>query len=161
MCLFYYLHFKITSKYHYFKKVDLKNRTNLDINRIIAHAGQDVCDTLIGLHFFTGYNTVSTFGGRGKIKALKKIISEEAHRAFLQLGSEWNVSETLTTHLERFTFNLYSKEMSTSDINELRYHLCCIKKGEIESHLLSPCLGCLKRHSEREHFQAAICKRSL
>lgn len=51
--------------------------------------------------------------------------------------------------------------MSTSNINELRYHLFCTKKGEIESHLLSPCLDCLKKHSERANYQAAIWKRSL
>ena len=129
-----------------FQKSGTKNRTNLlDIEKIVAHVGQDVCDALIGLHSFTGCDTVSTFAGRGKIMVLKKMIAEEAHSTFSQLGSEWNLSETLMTHLERFTCNLYSKKMSTSNINELRYHLFCAKKGEIESHLLPPCLDCLKK----------------
>ena len=140
LCLAFQKHIKVPL----LQKCGSINRTKLlVIEKIVAHVGQDVCDALIGLHSITGCDTVSTSAGRGKIMALK-IISEEAHSTFLQLGSDWNLSETLMAQLERFTCNLYSKKMSTSNINELRYHLFCTKKGEIESHLLPPCLDCLK-----------------
>ena len=138
-----------------------KNRTKLlVIEKIVAHVGQDVCDAL-GLHSFTGCNTVSTFAGQGKIMALKKMISEEAHSTFSQLGSDWNLSETLMAQLERLTCNLYSKKMSTSNINELRYHLFCTKKGESRKSSITIMLRLSEKHSERANYQAAIWKRSL
>jgi hypothetical protein len=117
-----------------FQKCGSKNRTKLlDIEKIVGHIGQDLCDALIGLHAFTGCDTVSTFAGKGKVTALKKITSEGAYNIFSQLGSEWNLSEILMAELERFTCCLYSPKITTVIINELRYQLFCAKKGEIES----------------------------
>lgn len=146
-----------------FQKCGSKNRTRLlDIERIVTHVGQDVCDALIGLHAFTGCDTVSTFAGKGKVTALKMIIREGVHNnTFSKLGSEWDLPEKLINQLERFTCCLYSPKLSATNINALRYNLFCAKKGEIESHLLPPCLDCLKKHAERANYQAAIWKQSL
>jgi hypothetical protein len=145
-----------------FQKCGSKNRTKLlDIEKIAAHIGQEVCDALIRLHAFTGCDTVSTFAGKGKVTALKKISSEKAYNIFARLGSEWNLTDILMAELERFTCCMYAPKVTTVLINELRYQLFCAKKGEIESHLLPPCLDSLKKHAERANYQAAIWKISL
>ena len=42
-----------------------------------------------------------------------------------------------------------------------RYRLFCVKKGETESHQLSPCLDSLQQHVKRANYQTAILKRAL
>ena len=46
-------------------------------------------------------------------------------------------------------------------MNELRYRLFCAKKGKLDSNQLPPCADCLRKHSLRANYQAAIWKRSL
>ena len=60
--------------------------------------------------------------------------------------------------LEAFTCLLYAPKLSSTRINELRYHL---KKGEIESHQLPPCKDCLVQHTLRANYQAEIWQRCL
>ncbi len=102
-----------------------------------------VCRALIGMHAFTGCDTVSAFVGRGKTKALKLLISHVDYQdTFLKLDQEWVLSQELVDKLETFTCLLYAPKLSSIRINELRYHLFCAKKGEIESHQLPPCREC-------------------
>ena len=42
----------------------------IDINRLASVLGEDVCSALIGLHAWTGCDTVSSFAGQGKVKVL-------------------------------------------------------------------------------------------
>ena len=79
----------------------------------------------------------------------------------MELGREWDVSSELMNKLENFTCHLYVPKTSSSKINELRYHLFCAKKGEVESHLLPPCRDCLVQHTLRSNYQAAIWRRCL
>ena len=46
-------------------------------------------------------------------------------------------------------------------INDLRCHLFCAKKGEIESYQLPPCKDCLVNHALRANYQAGIWRRCL
>ena len=48
-----------------------------------------------------------------------------------------------------------------SDINELRYRLLCLKRGDVESKQLSPCNDKLREHSLWANCQAAVWRRSL
>jgi hypothetical protein len=156
------LHFQKYIKASLFQKCGNKNRTKLlDIKKIVSHVGEEVCETLIGLHAFTGCDSVSAFAGKGKVSALKKINCEDTKEVFSKLGSDWNLSDENMKALEIFTCSLYSPKASTNSINELRYLLFCSKKGEIESHQLPPCLDSLRKHAERANYQAAIWKRSL
>ena len=63
--------------------------------------------------------------------------------------------------LEAFTCLLYAHKESSTKINDLGYHLFCVKRGEIESHQLSPCMDCLVKHAQRANYQAAIWRRCL
>ena len=66
----------------------------------------------------------------------------------------------LRTYKE-FTCLLYALKASSTKINDLRYHLFCAKKGEVESHQLPPCRDCLVKHAKRANYQAGIWRRCL
>ena len=79
----------------------------------------------------------------GKPKALKllvEITGQQRGKSRYSLSREWDLSQELMDKLEAFTCLLYAPKLSSTRINELRYHL---KKGEIESHQLPPCKDCL------------------
>ena len=65
----------------------------VDITKLAAALGRDVCTALLGLHQWTGCDTISAFAGQGKLKALKIILREQKFiDAFATLGSSWNVA---------------------------------------------------------------------
>ena len=130
--------------------------------KIVCAIGLQVCKALLGLHAFTGCDSVSSFAGIGKVKALKILRkNDECQEVFARLGEEWSVTEELFGKLEAFGCALYGAKKGTSDVNELRYALFCAKKGEAESHQLPPCRDCLKKHCQRANYQAAVWKNSL
>lgn len=155
-----------------YQKFGTKNRTRYaDVTRIGSSQGQSVCDSLIGLHTFTGCDSVSSFAGKGKLGALKLLKKNPADDVFKQLGQTWELSDDLFTKLEKFTCMIYGassckggcSNSSTSghSVNELRYQLFCAKRGEAESSQLPPCRDCLYLHAQRANFQAAIWRRCL
>ena len=61
-----------------FQKCGTKTqRRVVDIRKVAATVGVDVCRALIGMHAYTGCDTVSVFAGKGKAKALKLLISNK------------------------------------------------------------------------------------
>ena len=74
-----------------------RTRTRLvDVKGAVQRTGREICEALIGLHSFTGCDSVSAFAGKGKIGALKILKSNEGtRRAFRELGQSWTVSEDL------------------------------------------------------------------
>ena len=103
---------------------------------------------LIGMHTFTGYDNVSAFAGKGKTKALKMLTHNEDYQDnFMEMGREWDMSLELMNKLEHFKCHLYAPKTSCTKVTELRYHLLCTKKGEVESHLLPSCKDCLVQHA--------------
>ena len=74
---------------------------------------------------------------------------------------EWNLSDDLHHGLHKFTCAMYCSTPGTSDINELRYRLFCLKRGNVESNQLPPCNNMLREHSLRANYQAAVWRRSL
>ena len=93
-----------------FQKFGIKTRrTVVDISKVAATVGMVVCRALIGIHAFTGCDTVSAFAGRGKAKALKLLISHVDNQdTFLKLGQEWELSQQLVDKLEAFICLLYA-----------------------------------------------------
>ena len=54
-----------------FQKCGTRTRTRLvNISKVVAAIGEDVCRPLVGLHSFTGCDTVGAFAGKGKLGAL-------------------------------------------------------------------------------------------
>lgn len=73
-----------------FQKCGTKNRVRyLDIMKLRQRLGDNVCSAMIGLHTYTGCDTVSAFAGRGKLKALKLMMrSELFQKVFHELGQD-------------------------------------------------------------------------
>ena len=69
---------------------------------------------LIGLHAFTGCDSVSAFAGKGKIKAQKLLINSEFVNLFSLLGTSWFVTEDMIDRLSEFVSCLYDKRCSAS-----------------------------------------------
>ena len=79
-----------------------------DIRKVAASLGIDVCRALIGMHSFTGCDTVSAFAGKGKTSALKLLTTNRyIQRMFCRLGEEWDLSPQFMNELEPFTCLLY------------------------------------------------------
>lgn len=146
-----------------FIKSGTKARTSyVDVGKLSTAWGTDICRGILGLHAFTGCDTVSSFAGKGKLSALKLLTNDRATQQTLcQLGQEWHVSPELFHKLEIFSCRLYGCKLQDPKVNELRYNLFCSKKGELESYQLPPCSDCLLKHSQRANYQAAIWKRSI
>ena len=71
-----------------YRKRGTQNRTwFIDISKLGKALGEGICDSLIGLHAFTGCDTVSAFAGHGKLSALKLLKKNITFQAtFSQLG---------------------------------------------------------------------------
>lgn len=144
-------------------KCGTQTRTRLvDITKMAAALGDGTCGALLGMHAFTGCDTVSAFSGQGKLKALKLLQSSILFQdAFKDLGQRWHLSDDIFLVLQTFTCQMYSAKSQTTNVNDLRYHLFRAKKGEVESGQLPPCRGCLYLHSKRANYQAGVWQRSL
>ena len=110
------------------------------------------CEALLGLHAFTGCDTVSAFAGKGKIAGLN-LLGKGMHLETLQsFGSEWHISADLVSRLEEFTCQLYSTHTNIKKVNDMRFNLFCAWKGEAESWQLPPCSSSLINHCKRANY---------
>ena len=76
---------------------------------------------MIGLHIFTGCDSLSAFAGRDNSSTLK--ITQKDKDMFAELGSYWEIEGDLIAKLEAFTCELYCPKSGTTERNELRYRL--------------------------------------
>ena len=140
----------------------LRNVQNTVISRLGTILGQDICQALIGVHAFTGCDSVSAFGGQGKIKALNLINkSHEYRQLFIAFGQEWHVNEHKFQIVQAFTYEMYCAHTNTKLVNKRRYEMFCVKNGDISSGKLPPCSDALRQHTHCANYQAAIWRRSL
>ncbi|KAK3741541.1 hypothetical protein QZH41_002925 [Actinostola sp. cb2023] len=133
----------------------------IDVTKLSRVLGENVCKALIGVHAFTGCDSVSAFAGRGKLSALNLLDNVFYRQGFADLGKEWQLTDQLFGILEEFTCRLYSLRSPVKDVNELRYQLFRTKKGDVESGQIPPCRDCLYLHALRANYQAGIWQRSL
>jgi len=72
----------------------------IEIQKITRVLGDSVCKAIIGMHSFTGCDSVSTFAGHGKLRTLKMLMEDaELQETFIDLGREWTVPYYLTDSL--------------------------------------------------------------
>ena len=140
-----------------------KNRLrHIDITKVGQSLGEETCKALQGLHAFTGCDSVSAFSGRGKVSALKLIMKGgKLQKAMEGLGKSWVLSEELFTLLQEFVCKMYASQTSLCKVNDLRYQLFRVKKGDVDSSQLPPCQDTLMLHAMRANYQACIWKRCL
>lgn len=134
----------------------------LDIKKLSSALGKVVCSALLGLHSWTGCDSVSSFASQGKIKALKLLQNNSDYQqTFALLGSSWELTEELYNRIQKFACQLYCKNTTITTVNDLRHYMFIEKKACIESDKLPPCYDTLQQHTLRANYQAAIWRRSL
>ena len=116
--------------------------------------------SLLGIHAFTGCDSVSAFSGKGKTKSLTLLMKNTSYiNVFKSLGITWSITDEYENQVEKFLCELYGKE--TTDINALRYQLYCSKGGKVEPEGLPPCKSNLSLHIKRANYQTAIWRRAI
>lgn len=134
--------------------------SNLDFKNVSCVAnilGADFCDSLIGLHIFTGCDSCSAFKGKGKIKALNIMKNNILYiKAFKEIGTSWVLTESVIQTLEKFVCELYGQSSKTS-VNDARFIIFKLKfKIDVA---LPPNSDSLLCHIKRVNYQAAIHRR--
>ena len=82
----------------------------------------DCCTSMIGLHTFTGCDSLIAFAGRDNSSTLK-ITRKDKKDMFAEQGSWWEIEGNLIAKLETFTCELCFPKSGTTERNELRYRL--------------------------------------
>ena len=130
-------------------------------HRLASSLGDSICDALIGLHAFTGCDTVSALTGRGKLGALTLMKKDSTHQeTFSQLGQSWEVSKQLFDKIQLFTCQHWPSEWTAlqtlrSVPNEERSGPAILHHAEIA------CSSCLLPSINLEvlPLDSAICGR--
>ena len=114
------------------------------------------CSAVIGFHAFTGCDSVSSFSGKGKVTAMKKLNKSPSAIAFLaSLGENFQTTENMLVQAEETVCLLYGTP--TKCVDEARYNLFCTAASESG---LPPTKDALQYHLKRANYQAGIWKRS-
>ena len=131
----------------------------VDINKIADNLGPLKSSALLGLHTFSGCDSVSSFYGKGKVKAWKLMDESNSYDPFISLGKDLEPATEPLSKLESFTSALYShKECSL--VNDARFKHFKLQTKALES-AMPPNQDSLHKHIHRANYQAAIWRRSL
>ena len=132
----------------------------ISIRRLCEKLGHRVCQVLPSLHALTGCDTVSSFVGKGKKKALELVKDDQIARETVQiLGEAIPLGEHDIIKLEKVVCKLYN-EYQCDRVDELRYKMFC-KGKNVQSHQLPPTRASLENHLKRANYQAYIWKCAL
>ena len=79
-----------------YQKCGTQNRTRfVDISKRPWSLRDSVCDSLIGLHAFTWYDTVIAFASRGKLSSLKLMNMDITYQeTFSHVGQTWDAQHS-------------------------------------------------------------------
>ncbi|XP_070581399.1 uncharacterized protein [Ptychodera flava] len=131
----------------------------IHINKVVEALGDRTAEALVGLHVFSGCDSVSAFKGKGKKKMANMLLANDSYTStFQQLEAVWILSDELFTQIESFVCDVYGK-IRCSDVNEARYN--CFRLGSQNDGALPPNRDSLKLHTQRANYQTAIYRRCL
>lgn len=134
-----------------------KHMRFIPAHEIAIALGKERCLALPFFHAFTGCDTVSSFGGRGKRKAFETWnIYPDVTYAFLALSyCPSDISKPCMDRLERFVILLYDRTSGEKDINMARKQLFAQKGRPLEN--IPPTRAALLQHTRRAAYQAGYC----
>ena len=137
------------------------SRQILDVRAIHSYLSEIHPSTplaLIGLHAFTGCDSVSSFHGKGKVRPIKLMLGEHKFVDFFsQVGRTFEVDEGLVSKSEEFVCSLYGQDLK--HVNDARTAL--FKTGKHMDDTLPPNKDSLEKHLLRANYQAGIHHRCL
>ena len=137
----------------------------LDITKHSKALVRSVRKALVGMHVFTGCDTISAFSGRRKMTALKQMKSDKAYQeAFTELGRSWEVYlKSSLRNCKRSsaicTFLPPTQQRSTSFVT--RSSVPGVAKLTQVNFLLVRTVCPCTMHILRANYQAAIWRRCL
>ena len=134
-------------------KESLKTRYNIQDSDQASKA-------LLGLHGFTGCDTISSFAGKGKIKPVKTMMKDEVYiNLFASFGLEPELTENQFADIQKFVCELYGHK--EEDTNKVWYKMYAAKHGHLDPKSIPPCADSLRQHSLRACYQVHIWIKSL
>ena len=108
---------------------------------------------LLGLHTFTGCDTVCTFCRKGKMKPVKLMLKENSYINLLNsFGNEPSLLEAQHRGLQQFVCNMYGHKEISADI--VQYRLYSVRQRRFKAKCLPPCSNSL--HANRPCYQSYI-----
>ncbi len=123
---------------------------------VASALGADRCIALPMFHAFTGCDTVSCFGGRGKRTAWETWRSyNDVTPAFSALASTPEGIDQWLEPLERFVVLLYDRTNGLGSVNQARKYLFTQKSRTINN--IPPTKASLMQHTKRAAYQAGHC----
>ena len=118
------------------------------------------CKALLGLHGFTGCDTVSAFSGKGKVKPLKLMLkNQEFVNFFGAFGEEPDINDDRFAVCQKFVCELYGHK--DSNTNNVRYKMYASKQGHLDPKAIPPCEDSLRLHTKRAAYQVHIWRKAL
>lgn len=150
-------HFSLFPKLAFLTGTKTKRRI-LDMTKCAEVLGESMCKALVGLHAFSGCDSISSFSGKGK-RTMYSLVKKhpDCLTAVQELGNSFEVSEGLIHKLETFVCRLYGVT-DQNYVNEARYKLFCQTSGNEQA--MPPCKDALIQHIKRSNYQAAIWKKA-
>ena len=146
-----------------------KQRQLINVSEVAESLGDEYCATLLGFYVFTGEDCTSAFKGKGKVGPLKKLQKNPRfHRAFRELGNDWNVSSRMLNQLEQYTCLMYGQSR-VSSMDAARSKMLrkmvgenerLTTKSKVDFARLPPCLSALKPHVQRVNHRVCLYKRA-
>ena len=130
----------------------------LAAHEIAKTLGPNKCRALPFFHAFTGCDTVSCFGGRGKKTAWETWKSDDGVTAAFGALSATPNSTTIDeciAPLQRFVALLYDRTSSQEHVNDARKQLFTQNCRTIDA--LPPTRAALIQHAKRAAYQAGYC----
>ena len=129
-----------------------------NVSSLANKLGTTLSNALLGLHVFTGCDSVSAFRGKGKVKAFKFMLEMPNFcETFETLGNSWNMCDEMVDSFEKFVCILYGQK-NCSTVNDARYNIFRLKCSNDAG--LPPNRDCLKQHILRANYQCAIYRRA-
>ena len=122
------------------------NFQHIPVHELAGSMDPRVCASLSVFHAFTGCDTVSAFGGRGKKTAWDTWKGfPEATEGFEDLlHMQSNISSKTMSVLERFVVLLYDRTSDIVEVNAARKKLFTQKSRSLEN--IPPTRAALKQH---------------
>ena len=99
------------------------NNRIITITELEIKVGQEKCQAILGLHIFTGCDSISAFTGKGKTKPLGLMLESEAFcSACIALGCGWEVHDDILPDVQEFVCTLYGQKDSAG-VNAAMHNL--------------------------------------
>ena len=130
----------------------------VSLTQVSRSFGPDICTALPGFHSFTGCDSVSSFGRRGKKLAYKLLTSGHSD-AMQLLGNSLTVTDELQASCQQFVCKLYTKT-TVAFVNDIRYSLFRQASRTLYEDL-PPTQDALRQHTLWSNFQAHLWKKCL